>query len=55
MPEYTFHGQIYKYASVSTENSVIIFGGQSFSGDVRDVVEFRNMQWFEIGEHFSLE
>ena len=46
---YEYHNELYRYAAVSTEESVIIMGGATRKGDIDDVAEFKNGKWSFLG------
>ena len=46
---YYFKSEIYRYATVSTADSVIIFGGCTRRGDIDDVAEFKDKEWKFLG------
>ena len=51
--DYVYHINIYKYASVSLEDKVIVFGGSSDEADVDTVAQFYSVsgeyRWKQLG------
>lgn len=51
MESYPFHSEIYGYSAISTENSVILFGGEIYGYSTKTTVaEFIDDSWRLLGD-----
>ena len=54
--DYVYHINIYKYATVSLEDKVIVFGGSSDEADVDTVAQFYSVsgeyRWKQLGQGY---